>query len=94
MDEQFSYTCFQGIKCHQPHLAHSLESQSYPGQYQKKRGKQAEGGDPAPLLLTGETPPGVLHPALEPSAQESHGPVGAGLEEGHKNNLRAGISLL
>jgi len=31
-----------------------------------------------------ETPPEALHPALEPSAQESHGPVGAGPEEATK----------
>jgi len=41
-----------------------------------------------------ETPPGVLHPALQPSAQEGHGPGGAGLEEGHKNDQRAGAPLL
>ena len=35
----------------------------------------------------------MLHPALEPSAQ-GHGPVGAGPEEGHKNDPRAGAPLL
>jgi len=29
-------------------------------------------------------PPGVLHPALEPLAQDGHGPVGAGPEEATK----------
>jgi len=44
-------------------------------------------------LCSGETPPGVLC-RLEPSAQERHGPVGAGAEEGHKNDQRAGTLLL
>ena len=56
-------------------------------------GQEAEGGDSAPLL-SGETPPGVLHPALEPPAQEGHGAVGAGPEEGHKNNQWHGAPLL
>jgi len=38
--------------------------------------------------------PGVLCPALEPSAQQSHGPIGVGQEEGHKNNQRDGTPLL
>jgi len=36
------------------------------------------------LPCSGETPPGVLCPALEPSAQEGHGPIGAGPEEATK----------
>jgi len=42
--------------------SHSPESQLYPGLHQKKRGQQ--------VLCSGKTSPGVLHPALEPSAQE------------------------
>ena len=45
-------------------------------------------------LCSGETPPGVLCPALEPSAQEGHGPVGAGQKEGDKNDQRNGAPLL
>jgi len=35
-----------------------------------------------------ETQPGVLCLAVEPSAEERHVPLGAGPEEGHKNDLR------
>ena len=65
----------------------SPEGQLYPRLHQDQ---QVEGGNSAPLLCSGETPPGVLHPALEPSAQVRHGPFGAGPEEGHKNDQRDG----
>jgi len=35
-------------------------------------------------LCSCESPPGVLRPALEPSAQETHGPVGVGPEKATK----------
>ena len=59
----------------------SPEGQPSPGLHPQQRGQQVKGGDSAPLLHSGETPPGVLCPALEPSAQDRHGPVGAGPEE-------------
>jgi len=43
----------------------------YPGLHQKKHGQQVKGGDSTTPLCSGETAPGVLYPALEPSAQES-----------------------
>jgi len=61
---------------------------------QEKCGQQVEGGDSAPLLGSGETTPGVLHPGLQPSAQEGHGAVGVGPEEGNKDDPRAGALLL
>ena len=60
-------------------------SQLYLGVHQEKRDQQVEGGDSAPLLCSGEISPGVLHPALEPPAQEGHGPVGVGSDKGDKN---------
>ena len=54
-------------------------------------GQQAKEGDSAPLLHSGESPPGVLCPALEPSAQERHGLVGAGPEEGHEDDQKDGV---
>jgi len=68
---------------------HSPRGQPYPGLHQKQCGQHGVGGDSAPLLHSGESPPGVLRRALEPSAQERHGPVGVGPEQSHKNDQRA-----
>jgi len=69
-------------------------SQQCAGLHQEQRGQQGEGVDSAPLLRSRQTPPGVLRPALEPPAQEGHGCVGAGPEEGHEDDPRAGVALL
>ncbi|PKU30316.1 rna-directed dna polymerase from mobile element jockey- hypothetical protein [Limosa lapponica baueri] len=72
----------------------SPENQPHPGPHQEKCGEQVAGGDSTPLLCARETPPGVLCPALECSAQEGHGPVGECPAEGHENDQRAGVPLL
>jgi len=51
-------------------LAAQKANHPHPGLLQEKSGQQFKGGDSSPLLYSGETPPGVLCPALEPSAQK------------------------
>ena len=69
------------------------ENQPYPELHQKQCGQQVKGGDPAPLLCTGEASPGVLRPDVESAVQERHGSVGVCPEEGHKNDPRDGTPL-
>ena len=68
--------------------AGSPEGQPCPGLHQEKHDQQVRRGHSTPLLCSGETSPGVLRSALEPSAQEGHGTVGAGPKEGYKNDPR------
>ena len=69
--------------------AHTPESQSYLKLHKQKHSQQAEGGDAAPLPVRPH-----LEFCVQLSAQERHGAVGVGPEEGHKNDQRGGIPLL
>ena len=42
------------------------------------------------VILPHDTPPGILRPVLGPPTLEGHRAVGAGPDEGHENDLRAG----
>ncbi|GAB0182466.1 hypothetical protein GRJ2_000711900 [Grus japonensis] len=64
------------------------------GCIKKKCHQQVEGGDPAPLHRSCETPPGEPCPVLGSQVQERHGAVGASPEEGHEDDQRAGAPLL
>lgn len=70
--------------------AGSPEGHPHPGLHHKKLGQQCKEGDSNPLLRFGETPPVSR---FEIPAQEGHGPVGAGPEEGHKKMLQELESL-
>lgn len=59
--------------------AHSPEGRLYSGLHQHKCDQK---------FKRGESPSGVLHPALGSSAQERHGSVGAHAEEAHEDNHR------
>ena len=67
---------------------HSPESHPYFGLRKQNSGQKGKGGDPAPLLCSDETSPGVLHSDVESSVQERCRPVGVHPEEGHKNDSR------
>lgn len=47
----------------------------YSGLHPKKHGQQVKGGNPAPLVCTGETSPGVPHPDVASAVQERHKPL-------------------
>ena len=69
----------------------SPEGQPYPGLHQEKCGQQVEGGDSAPLLHSGETPPGILRPALEPPAKEGSSVAEGGLWEKRGKYFHQGL---
>ena len=72
----------------------SSESQPYPGLHQKQSGQQVKRGDPAPLISSGKTSPDILHPDVETSEQDRHGPVGVPPKKRHKNDSRDGTPTL
>lgn len=74
-------------------LVGNPESYSQRGLHQKIYGQQVREGSSTAPLCSGETPLGVLCPALESSVQ-GQGPIGVGPEKNQKNYQRAGAPLL
>jgi len=69
--------------------ARSPEGQQYPGLLQERNDQQGGGGYYPSLLCLHDVPAGVLCPALGPPVEQGCRNVGAGPEEGHKDDQRA-----
>lgn len=56
--------------------------------------QRAEGGDPSPLLNSGEAAPGVLGPVLGPAVPEGPGHTGESPQEDHQDGEGTEAPLL
>jgi len=65
----------------------TAQGQPWPGLHQKQCGQQGKGGDSAPLLCSGETPPASSSGALSTGKAWT---CCSGSRGGHKNDQRAG----